>query len=129
MISPVEGHDRELAKITGFELLKNHGMWTFSINLRFGQSTHQSFGNYQLSHYSQDDKRQIGSAAGMDMLVQILDAMGVEHSDMLVGKTVWVLKPGGQSHKIAGLQQLETDGEGVFLVSDWKRRWFPGEST
>ncbi len=68
----------ENAKIESTTLTSNegHGIPSCMLHLDYGDSRHQGFGGYDLRHY------------GIDMIVRILDTVGVEHWEDLTGKYI-----------------------------------------
>lgn len=119
---------RELAKIEFVRLgFEEHNLLTFHIGLKLSDGCHQSFGGYQFCESTPSAGRRTGSAAGMDMIYLILRGLGARDLDALKGVTCWVLRD-AERGPIVGLAQLETEGKGRFLVSEWKQQWFPGES-
>jgi hypothetical protein len=118
---------RELGKVESWRFGKErHGIWTFDIEFK-REVGNQVFGGYALC--APANPRRIGTAAGMDFVIGVCAALGVEDFSKLKGKTCWLLfEDKSWNSLIRGVQQLETDGNGLFLVSEWQKRWFPEQS-
>lgn len=116
---------QELAKVTNVYFGKeDHGILTLNITLDYGGAC-QGFGGYSLDEYDKQKEKRVGTAAGMDFVLRVLDCFGVSNLDQIVGKTVYAIRDSsGYSAKIIGLRQPPFDGKGEFLVSDWKAQWF-----
>src|SRR5213594_3604403 len=70
---------------------EDHGIFTFMIQLDFG-GTGQGFGGYALDQpkgRAQNYKGRHGTAFGMEAIIKLLDAVGVESWEDLKGKEVW----------------------------------------
>lgn len=114
----------ESAKITADPCLSFWLMFKF-------RGCGQGFGGYALDDWSKDDNRRIGHAAGSDALIQIMRAMGVDEWSKLSGKLAWAIRDGsgGLGSTIVGIARpivhCNDRNEGVFLISEWRAKWFP----
>jgi hypothetical protein len=115
---------KELAKVNRVDLVvEGHGILTMYIELRFGTSTLQSFGGYQIDVWDEKKNRRVGTAAGADLICRILQLFDVTSLGKIEGRTVYALRDEGKQD-IVGLQVPEFDGNAKFLVDDWREEWF-----
>lgn len=119
----------EIAKVervfVGFE---DHNIFTIAVELGYG-GAHQSFGGYALDEWSQQHQRRLGTAAGMDMLVQLTKLFQVDDLHRAVGKYVYALREEPRTGVVVGLKRLEPDGGEQFLIAEWRAQWFSTEPT
>jgi hypothetical protein len=118
---------RELARIDSiFFGLEDHGILGFNIGLDFGGVHHSFPGLIGLDDYSEDKKRRIGTAAGLDFIIQILRFFKVRNLDDIVGKNVYALYPEGRTigSNVLGLELPKFDGGRIFMLEDWRKEWF-----
>ena len=74
------------AKITYTKLgLDDHGFFTFHIGLE-GNGWGVTLGSIALSEYKEGER--VGSAYGLNVIMRILEVVGVDHWEDLVGKYV-----------------------------------------
>lgn len=117
---------KQLGKVvrTSFEI-EDHGILTLSIDIKFGVSA-QGFGRYSLDTWDKVKDRRVGTAAGMDFILRILQLFDVRSLDELRGRPVYALRKSDEwGEFIIGLKTPDFDGKRTFLVSDWQREWFP----
>lgn len=117
---------RELGKVESADVfIEDHGILTFYIILDFGGSG-QGFGGYCLDNYSKEKKRRIGSAAGGDLYLQILNFFAVDRWSDIVGRTVYALRNNPMGD-IIGLEipKFDKNGGKKFFIKDWQDEWFP----
>lgn len=73
---------------------EDHGILTFSIGLDYGDSGHQGAGLYALDEVEKDAKgkfvRRNGSAAGMQLIAELMRVVGVSKWEDLKGEHVRV---------------------------------------
>jgi hypothetical protein len=117
---------RELGKIDGARIfIEDHGIMTFYLFFDFG-GTVQGFGGFCLCEWSEKDNRRIGTAAGMDLMMQLMDFFEVDQFEKIKGKIAYVIR---ESHhfgaKIIGLERPKFEGGKKFMIEDWHKRWFP----
>lgn len=88
---------RRLAKIDDTMLgYEDHGIVTFALFVDYEDGGYQGIGTYCISDPDVDPDRkratiQRGTAYGMEMIIRILDAVGVRTWEELKGKYIWVL--------------------------------------
>jgi hypothetical protein len=68
---------------------EDHGIFTCFIDIDFDGSG-QGFGGYGLDSWSKKHDRRIGTAYGLEFIKHILDVVGVEKWEDLVGKYIRV---------------------------------------
>lgn len=120
----VDGLRYELGLVKRAEIeVEDHGILTFWLHFDFHGSG-QGFGGYCLDEYSKEEKRRIGHAAGTDAILGILRAVGVSKWSEVQGKLMWAIRD--QAHgPIVGIARPRALGDGCWLISDWRKRWFP----
>ena len=118
-------HNHQLAKIKDVRLGRQGSIMTLSIGLGYSKSTGQYFGGYALDDWDEKRGRRVGTAAGMDFIMQILDLFHVDSLDKIIGRTVYALFPGENKwgEDVIGLQTPDFDGGEQFLIENWKREW------
>lgn len=80
------------AKINGTMLgIESHDIMSFFLYLDFGGSG-QGFGGYGLDEWVKEKDRRVGTAYGLDLVMKILDVVGVEKWEDLKGKHIRVQK-------------------------------------
>ena len=118
--------DKRLGKVASVDLfIEDHGLLTLYVMLDFGGST-QGFGGFALDEWSKEDDRRVGTAAGLDLVLQLLALFGVNRLDEIKGRTVYALRDDkdGWNDPIAGLELPAFDGGRVFSVDAWRKRWY-----
>ncbi len=93
------------AKITSTSLGKvAHGTMSFYIGLKYSDSSGQSFGGYGLDTPIKDKDgnfiRRQGTDYGLDAIIQVLDAVGVDTWEELIGKSIRVRAEHNKVHAI-----------------------------
>ena len=84
--------ERELGKITNTMLGKeDHGIFTFVLYFDFGDSG-QGFGTYRLDKYNKKKEEAEGSAFGLEAIMRVLEAVGVDTWEELPGNEMWVIR-------------------------------------
>ncbi len=118
----------KVGKITRTQLGKeDHGIFTFFLHFDFGGSG-QGFGGYAWAEYDKGLKRQVGSAAGADLIVSIINACGVANWEEIAGTTMYALYDSDHyGQTIKGIKALPFESGGTFLIRDWQDKWFPDE--
>jgi hypothetical protein len=108
---------------------EDHGILTFCLYLNGHNSGYQGFGNVFLDDYIKTESceskiKRRGTAAGMDLLMQVIDMLGPWEE--IPNKHVYALREDkirGCGPLIVGLQSFRNDDH-VLLLDDWRTRWF-----
>lgn len=115
--------EKELGRIEYVKLgREDHGVMTMTLGFDFGCSF-QAFGGYFLDDYDNTLKKRVGSAAGMDFVIRVLDTFNVDDINDIKGKYAFAIRDNGEQ-KIIGFETPKTDGGKKFLITDWQKRWF-----
>lgn len=113
-----------IAKIAGVSLgWEDHGIFTCMLHLDYGHSG-QGAGGYALDSFDRALDRRVGTAAGMEFIVRVMRAVGVNDWSALKGKTILAL--GVTNASVAGIAPLPTEKGERFIFADWRRE-FGGE--
>ena len=108
----------------GFE---DHGIPTFFLHFDFGGAS-QGFGGYAWGEYNKKEEQMEGTAAGADLILNILKACGVDTWEKIKGKTMYALyDKEGWGQMINGIKALPFEEGGTFLIKEWQNKWFPKE--
>lgn len=67
------------------------GQFTFVIELKYGQFS-KEFGGYSLSHRDFANREMIGNAGGLESINKVLEVVGVETWENLIGAVVRIAK-------------------------------------
>ena len=113
----------EIGRVTGARMfIEDHGILTFFVDLEFGAGG-QGFGGYCLDSYDESKKRRVGTAAGIDLILRLMNFFMVDELGKAKGCVVVALReePYGQ---VVGLRRMPFDGGASFLISEWKAEWF-----
>lgn len=78
---------------------EDHGIFTFTIMLDYGMAG-QGFGNYSLDEWNRTTEKRVGHKRGIDLIAAILDRVGVNGWEELVGKYVRVEHDCGNVYRI-----------------------------
>lgn len=79
----------ENARITSTMLgVEDHGIMTCYLFLKFENCNNCGFGGYELDVYDKEEGRRVGTAAGMQMIAEILETVGVKNWEDLLGTYV-----------------------------------------
>lgn len=112
---------------------EDHGIMTCMIDLDYGDSGHQGFGGYGLDEPKKDEKGKhigrFGSAYGMQFIKEILEVVGVEKWEDLVGKYIRVRfndESADWGNKIEAIGNITKDK--WFSPKDLGEKYFPNES-
>lgn len=105
---------------------EDHGIFTVGIHLDFGGAG-QMFGGYSLDEYDKALRRRVGTAAGMDMLVQLTAFFGVSDLHQAVGKYVYAVRENDSwGAAIIALERTKPEGGAVFSIHEWRAYWYGG---
>lgn len=106
---------------------EDHGIMTCFLTLDYDGSV-QGFGGYGLDEPKKDSKGKhigrFGSAYGMQFIKEILEVVGVEKWEDLVGKYVRVVKP--SYHEISKIGHITQDK--WFDPKELGKKYFPEEN-
>lgn len=119
----------KVGKITSTQLgFEDHGIMTCFLMFDFG-GTGQGFGGYGLDDYDKAEEKRIGVAAGMDMVMGIINACGISNWEEIEGKTMYALYEDDKRRQqpIIGIRALPFEQGGTFLIKEWQQKWFPEE--
>lgn len=115
---------RESALIESTDLhIEDHGILTLFVTLNFGGAM-QGFGGVMLSVHDEKKRRHVGTAAGMDFVLRVLQLFGVCRLSEIVGRECIALREHAMG-TIIGLENVESGKQ--LLVSSWSREWFAPE--
>lgn len=80
---------------------ESHGIFTFFLVVELEGGCSIGIGNIALDEWNDNEKRRIGTAIGLDMIIGILEVVGVKNWEDLPGKYIRVNKVGlGESIKV-----------------------------
>jgi hypothetical protein len=121
---------KQLGCITSADIeIDDHGILTFALMFDFGGSG-QGFAGYALDAWSERDNRRIGTAAGCDLIRQLMTCFRVRRFCDIKGRSAYALRDStGHNDLIIGVEMPPFDGGGRFTIHDWRARWFPGLAT
>ena len=106
---------------------EKHGIMSFDLVFDFG-GIGQVFGGYCLDTYDEEQKTRVATIAGMDLIMGILKACGIEKWEDIKGKIMYALyDKDGWEQTIKGIKALPFESGGTFLIEDWQKKWFPKE--
>lgn len=124
-------YEERIGKVRSTSLgREDHGIFTAMLHIDFGGSG-QGVGGYPLDAPIDDGERsRIGTAAGMDWIVQVCRVFGDCEWEKIAGRTCLVLYPknSGWSELPVGLAPLPTERGEPFVFQDWKNDFFPESS-
>lgn len=125
----VGAYEWELGVVRRAEI-EQDSFLTFWLHFDF-RGTGQGFGGLAMDDWSPEDKRRIGHAAGADAIAQIMRVMGVNKWREIDGRLAWVIRAGdgGWMGPIVGIARPYAQGESVFMLDEWRRRWFQSEAS
>lgn len=86
---------------------EDHGIMTFYLHLDYGGGG-QGFGGYGLDDFDKEKDRRVGTAFGLEAIIQVLKTVGVDTWEKLPGTPVRVR----QNH-------MRIQAIGHFLRDDW----------
>jgi hypothetical protein len=116
---------KQLAKIKDARLSMDRNTFlTFWITLNYEGAGHQGFGGYCLDAYDDEKERRVGTAAGCEIIRQLLDMFKVNDFREMKGRIVYAIREEGWNSKVVGIEIPEFDGGGKFSIAEWKKEWF-----
>ncbi len=103
--------------------MKDGTLFGFWLYLDFG-GTGQGFGGYCLDEYDKPLSRRVGTAAGLESIIQILEIVGVDHWEDLKGKLIRVKRDAEWNGKIFGIGHVLKDQwfEPEAFFAEWRER-------
>lgn len=112
MLNTVEKVERQNAKITVVMLgYEDHGIFTCMVGLQYDGGG-QSFGGYGLDEWNENEKQRVGTAYGLDWIIQLLKVLEVHNIKELEGQPV----------------RVEADHSKVYRIGHFlKEQWFDPE--
>lgn len=84
---------------------EDHGIMTVYLSVSWGGSG-TSVGGYALDQYDEDKKRRIGTAYGLEWVIQVLRVVGVSKWEDVQGKEVIMLHPSGTGYLKNGFEAV-----------------------
>lgn len=115
---------KELAKITSTMLgIEDHGIFTAMLYVEYEAGSGQGIGGYTLDqpHRDANDKfvGRVGTAYGMQFIMGMLKAVGVDAWEKLTGQMIYVLRESDScGARVLGIQGLEFGGKHEPFVFD-----------
>lgn len=121
-------YDLVLARVCDFQFIEER-VKSFSLLFKLEDFGNQAIAGYQLNEWSENLKRMIPSAPGLDMIEQLKEVFAVD--DLTEAKNQIVYCVYRKRHTIgcliAGVSRLSmdyiTDQRNYFLVDDWRSEW------
>lgn len=112
----------QIAKIERVSLgWEDHGIFTCMVHLNYGASG-QGAGGYSLDTPVHDDDNHFtgrqGTAYGMDWIMRLMQAAGVNDFSKLKGRTVIALREQGFGGLVRGLKPLPTEDGKPFMFDE-----------
>lgn len=102
--------------------LEDHGIFTVSIGLKLGVSSHIGFGGYALDEYKPGvetaGRRMDKTGMGTEFIKKVLDTVGVEDWSELKGKYVHIEREDGWNGKVTGIRNI-LDEDKWFRPEQW----------
>ena len=87
---------KQLAKIKDARLSMDRNTFlTFWITLNYEGAGHQGFGGYCLDAYDDEKERRVGTAAGCEIIRQLLDMFKVNDFREMKGRIVYAIREEG----------------------------------
>jgi hypothetical protein len=113
--------EKRIAKINNADIgFEDHGIFTVFIDLSYGDKSFQGISGYSLSHSAKGSTGYltIGEPKGIDFIMGIMKACGVDVWSKMKGRTIYALIEDGL---VKGLEQLPTEGkESIYFPDFWK---------
>jgi len=114
---------KELARVDTVDLsIEDHGILSCFVMLDKEEGLHQGFGGYSLDGYDKKLKRRVGTAAGLDWILRLLQIFKVNKLEDITGKMCYAIYEDDSFNRtIKGIKTLEIDGGEEFLIKDWQK--------
>lgn len=114
----------QIARIEATHLgYEDHGIFTVWLTLDYGGAG-QGAGGFALDEFDQSDRERHGTAGGMDFIIGVLRACGVDRWEKVKGRTVYALREDEFHGAVIGLRPLPFETGSEF----WFRDAFASES-
>lgn len=112
----------QIAKIRSVSLgREDHGIFTCMVQLDYGGSG-QGAGGYSLDAPRHDEEGKFtgrtGTAYGMDWIIRLMDACGVDDFAEIKGRTVLAIREEGFHGRVLGLKPLPTERGTPFMFDE-----------
>lgn len=112
----------QIAKVRSVRLgREDHGIFTCMVDLDYGCSGH-SAGGYALDEprRDEDDKfiGRYGTAYGMQWIIRLMEAAGVEWFHQIQGRTLIAVRGEGHNGPVLGLKPLPTEPGKPFMFDE-----------
>lgn len=104
--------------------VEDHGILTFWLYFDFG-SAGQGFGGIALDSYDAKKELRVGTAAGMDLVSQLIKLFKVDRFEDIKGRVAYAIREEGFNGNIVGVRLPPFDGGGEFRLDTWRAEWFP----
>lgn len=135
MVKFKEGYFGQQGQIESVRLGKeDHDIFTFCLMFNFGGNS-QGFMGYTLDDPLLEHGefvRRRGSASGMDLIIRIIGALGVDSWEDIKGVRAWALfETIEYSSPIIGVRALageHSEDLKPLVIKEWKQEWFPEKS-
>jgi hypothetical protein len=117
----VTEYRQQIARIASTFLgVQDHGVFTASLRLDYGDGGAQAAGGYALDDPAPErGGRRIGTARGMEFVARTVRACGVDSWEAVRGRTVFALIDGeGMRGEVRGIQNLPTEPGERFVFAD-----------
>ena len=89
--------------------LENHGIFSYMLSLDLSGGGSIGWGGYALDDFDKELKRRIGTAPGMELIMQIMAVVNVEKWEDLRGKHIRVKQAGGWGGKLIAIGHFMED--------------------
>jgi hypothetical protein len=115
-------YTEQIAKIRNVQLgWESHGIFTCQIDLDYGGSG-QGAGGYSLDGPRHDENGKflgrVGTAYGMEWIIRLMRACGVEDFAQVKGCTVIALREDGYGGMVYGIKPLPTESGEPFMFNE-----------
>lgn len=123
MSADVTTYTEVIAKINSVRLgWEDHGIFTCMVDLEYGGGSGQGAGGYCLDeprHADGEFMGRFGTAFGMEWIIRLMRACGVDEFSQIKGRTVIALKSGDDwGAKVVGIKPLPTEKGETFVFED-----------
>jgi hypothetical protein len=102
--------------------VEDHGVFTAHLHCE-GNGSGVGLGGYSLDSWSEEDKRRIGTAYGLDHIKAILSTVGVDRWEALPGINLIVLNESEHPLGTTPVGFADITGERVLIFKDHAEAW------